>query len=168
MNRRSIARNVQKGFTLIELMIVVAIIGILAAIAIPQYQTYVAKSQISRVIGETGSQKTAVEDCVINGKLTASATSCAGTATGSNLVVSAGTNTVNGGLAPAGMGAPILSFGGLTDGSATLTSTFGNNAASVIAGKKIVWSRDASGTWSCLSDVPKKYEQVACPTSSAT
>ena len=56
-------RNMQQGFTLIELMIVVAIIGILAAVAIPQYQNYVIKSQVTRAIAEASDLKTAVEPC---------------------------------------------------------------------------------------------------------
>lgn len=66
----------QKGFTLIELMIVVAIIAILAAIAIPQYQNYVARSQISRAVGEVSALKTAVEDCLANGADPSDATEC--------------------------------------------------------------------------------------------
>jgi type IV pilus assembly protein PilA len=59
-------QRVQRGFTLIELMIVVAIIGILAAIAIPQYQDYVTRSRWSDNYYAVGSLKAAMAECVQN------------------------------------------------------------------------------------------------------
>lgn len=54
--------QLQKGFTLIELMIVVAIIGILAAIALPAYQDYTARSQVSEALSLAGGARTAVTE----------------------------------------------------------------------------------------------------------
>ncbi len=55
-------RYLQKGFTLIELMIVVAIIGILAAVALPAYQDYTTRAKVSEVILEGSSAKTAISE----------------------------------------------------------------------------------------------------------
>ena len=161
----------QKGFTLIELMIVVAIIGILAAIAIPQYQNYIAKSQVSRVMGETGNLKTAVEDCLNSGRTAAivntgagtgatAATTCSLGATASNIQGAAVTN-------PVVVGIPVVSIDGATN-VASITGKFGQNAASTLTNKTVVWSRSDQGSWTCATTVDAKYAPAGCPVIAAT
>jgi type IV pilus assembly protein PilA len=62
MNQRGFTMKLQKGFTLIELMIVIAIIGILAAIAIPAYQDYTVRAKVSEGLNMAGASKLAVAE----------------------------------------------------------------------------------------------------------
>ena len=146
-------KSVQKGFTLIELMIVVAIIGILAAIAIPQYQNYIAKSQVSRGMAEMGAMKTAYEDCLNNGKLLTK--TCDMGFTASNIIAQT---------------TPGIEADGTNTGALTATGKtvgpFGNNAATALATTTLTWERDANGSWRCHTTVDSKYRPSGCSASS--
>ena len=155
----------QKGFTLIELMIVIAIIGILAAIAIPQYQNYVTKSQVTRVMGETGSLRTLVDLCLTD------TNECGFNLPKSSLLATtAGTPAATvaaPGVAPAAAGTGAAPFIACTanTGACTVTATFGTAASSVLATKTVIWTRGATsagGAWTCATTALNKYAPNGC------
>jgi type IV pilus assembly protein PilA len=134
-------KAIQKGFTLIELMIVVAIIGILAAIALPAYQDYTIRARVSELLLGASSVRTAVTE----------------NAQSLNTLTGAGTTT----LAPAAVG--YLS-GAAVNGSGNITmnaaATIGTNALSVVLMPS--WnSTAATVTWSCAV-VPARFEPASC------
>jgi type IV pilus assembly protein PilA len=168
-----VLKQVQKGFTLIELMIVVAIIGILAAIALPQYQTYVAKSQVSRAMGEVGAIKTAVETCLNDGKTAIGVADglCDPQGTPSSILSGTGAGTGTSGScansATAGC-ATVTTF----STAAVITGIFGFSASATLkadpANQAVTWTRTpATGAWTCTTSVAAKYRPAACGAAAA-
>ena len=131
----------QNGFTLIELMIVVAIIAILAVIALPAYQDYVAKAQATAGLAEIRPGKTTVEDAIANGN---------------EALVDA---------AYIGLSVTPRCTAVVASAAATGVANIGCTLAgsTLISGRSITLSRDAGGTWSCdASTLQSQHKPGSC------
>jgi type IV pilus assembly protein PilA len=135
----------QKGFTLIELMIVVAIIGILAAVAIPAYQDYIARSQVSEAVSLTAGGKTPLAEFFADkGQWPSTASDVMGNTAGK--YVSAITITAGG------------------TGTITLEARIkGSGVNTAITGTTLILTSTDGKAWDCTTGtVGPKYRPAAC------
>ncbi|MFC6166345.1 pilin [Acinetobacter terrestris] len=162
--------NAQKGFTLIELMIVVAIIGILAAIAIPQYQNYVARSNVAAAVSTLSANKTGLEEYVMEyGEFPDGTTKPkeADDTDPDNIIPAVrGERMEDLGINTSTLGKMNLEdIGKATpkagEGIIRLQFQQGNPG---VRGKVVQMYRSENGAWVCETNIDAKFASKSCPT----
>ncbi len=160
--------NAQKGFTLIELMIVVAIIGILAAIAIPQYQNYVARSQATEAVNLLGGTKLPLTEALSFNPL-AQACSTDPSVPAVTTPGSEAAAIVAGALAAENnltlTGKYVDNITAEVDGdNCILVAEFKNaGVADTLLGKKVAFTYvPETGVWDCTSDIDASIRPKTC------
>lgn len=147
------SKNAQGGFTLIELMIVVAIIGILAAVAIPQYSNYTARAKASNALSVVNPYKTAVAMCIQeNGE----ADDCNETASPGLFPTFTATAEVTN-IAVANGGVITMTLDNIGADTATSTVSF----TPVISDTAVAWTIEASTTNEAVADTFEKNSVAA-------
>ena len=149
----------ENGYTLIELAVAVTVIGILAALAIPQYQIYIGKTQATRLISELGELRLSVEECIQTGRVEIGVDTdeCDPRASGSNLIV--GSSQV-GIILPSNMG--VAQMTNPLTLTTSITATVSNQVNPRLASKKLEWLRTSNGSWSCSSNIEALYLPNSC------
>ena len=144
----SMKRKVQQGFTLIELMIVVAIIGILAAVAIPAYQDYTVRAKVSEGLVLAGAAKQAVAENASNGiPFNAGYTAPTGTKNVTSVLIAEATGEITITYdASLGSGTAYTLVLAPRTGAAGAAALSGSATASVIPTDRIQWNCNAAGS----------------------